>query len=83
MLAKNVILNFFTGGPSPRQTPFNAVQLQQLRAQIMAYKLLSRTQPIPESLRIAVEGKRLVGAYPQRPGTFLSFLSLQDLLNQM
>lgn len=71
---KCAICCFFTGGPNPRSTPFNAVQLHQLRAQIMAYKLLSRTQPIPESLRIAVEGKRHVGVYPQRPGIVVSFL---------
>ena len=47
-------------GPG-RQTAFNPTQLSQLRAQIMAYKLLSRNQPIPENIRMAVEGKR----YPQ------------------
>lgn len=55
-------------GQCQRQTPFNPMQLQQLRAQIMAYKLLSRSAPIPESLRLAVEGKRPVGPYPGRPG---------------
>lgn len=35
----------------------NPGQLQQLRAQIMAYKLLSRGQPIPEALMMAVQGK--------------------------
>ncbi|KAF4790024.1 ATP-dependent helicase brm [Turdus rufiventris] len=34
-------------GPSP----FNAAQLHQLRAQIMAYKLLARGQPLPEHLQ--------------------------------
>ncbi|XP_025109979.1 probable global transcription activator SNF2L2 [Pomacea canaliculata] len=55
------------GGMPQRQTAFSPVQLHQLRAQIMAYKLLSRTQPIPETLRLAVEGKRHMGPYP-RPG---------------
>ncbi|XP_061175393.1 probable global transcription activator SNF2L2 [Saccostrea echinata] len=54
------------GGPggsqgSGRPNAFNPPQLAQLRAQIMAYKLLSRNQPIPENIRMAVEGKR----YPQ------------------
>ena len=83
---KCAICCFFTGGPNPRSTPFNAVQLHQLRAQIMAYKLLSRTQPIPESLRIAVEGKRHVGVYPQRPGivvSFLFFFSLTSVVVEM
>ncbi|XP_070196110.1 probable global transcription activator SNF2L2 [Littorina saxatilis] len=64
----NQSVDAIQGGPNPRQTPFNAVQLHQLRAQIMAYKLLSRTQPIPDSLRIAVEGKRHMQGFPQRPG---------------
>ncbi len=45
---------------------FNQGQLSQLRAQIMAYKLLSRNQPIPDNLRMAVEGKRMMG--PQFAG---------------
>ncbi|CAF93049.1 unnamed protein product, partial [Tetraodon nigroviridis] len=43
-----------TGGP----TPFNQNQLHQLRAQIMAYKMLTRSQPLPEHLQMAVQGKR-------------------------
>ncbi|XP_051995895.1 transcription activator BRG1-like [Xyrauchen texanus] len=42
------------GGP----TPFNQNQLHQLRAQIMAYKMLARGQPLPDHLQIAVQGKR-------------------------
>ncbi|GFN80130.1 transcription activator brg1 [Plakobranchus ocellatus] len=56
-------------GP-PRQT-FNQAQLHQLRAQIKAYKLLSNNTPIPEHLRLALEGKRPMGgagAYPGRQG---------------
>lgn len=43
-----------TGGP----TPFNQNQLHQLRAQIMAYKMLARSQALPEHLQMAVQGKR-------------------------
>lgn len=39
-------------------TPFNQNQLHQLRAQIMAYKMLARSQPLPEHLQMAVQGKR-------------------------
>jgi hypothetical protein len=55
--------NQMVGGSqgSGRPTAFNSQQLSQLRAQIMAYKLLSRNQPIPDNIRMAVEGKR----YPQ------------------
>ncbi|CAG5131850.1 unnamed protein product, partial [Candidula unifasciata] len=56
------------GGPpgQPRQT-FNQAQLHQLRAQIKAYKLLACNAPIPDSLRMALEGKRPMGSFP-RPG---------------
>lgn len=36
---------------------FSSPQLLQLRAQIMAYKLLARNQPLPEHIRIAIQGK--------------------------
>ncbi|MGH0169365.1 UNVERIFIED_CONTAM: hypothetical protein FKN15_057075 [Acipenser sinensis] len=39
-------------------SPFSSVQLQQLRAQILAYKILGRGQPLPENLQLAVQGKR-------------------------
>ncbi|XP_009694106.1 PREDICTED: transcription activator BRG1-like, partial [Cariama cristata] len=39
-------------------TPFNQNQLHQLRAQIMAYKMLARGQPLPDHLQMAVQGKR-------------------------
>ncbi|XP_078471327.1 SWI/SNF-related matrix-associated actin-dependent regulator of chromatin subfamily A member 2-like isoform X2 [Lampetra planeri] len=42
-------------GTSPS---FSPLQLQQLRAQILAYKLLARGQPLPENLQLAVQGKR-------------------------
>ncbi|XP_074643538.1 SWI/SNF-related matrix-associated actin-dependent regulator of chromatin subfamily A member 2-like [Tubulanus polymorphus] len=58
------------GGPmpdGPKPTAFNPPQLQQLKAQIMAYKLLARTHGIPENLRLAVEGKRLPPFRPADP----------------
>lgn len=54
------------GGPgSP--TPFNQNQLHQLRAQIMAYKMLARSQPLPEHLQMAVQGKRPMPGMQQQP----------------
>ncbi|KAK6179113.1 hypothetical protein SNE40_011545 [Patella caerulea] len=53
------------GIPGPRTSSFANPQLHQLRAQIMAYKLISRNQPIPETLRLAVEGKRPLGPFPR------------------
>jgi len=56
------------GGQGQSRQTFNQAQLHQLRAQIKAYKLLSCNAPLPDSLRVAVEGKRTaVGAFP-RPG---------------
>lgn len=48
------------GGPAVAggATPFNQNQLHQLRAQIMAYKMLARGQPLPDHLQMAVQGKR-------------------------
>ena len=42
-----------------QQTPvlFNGDQLHQLRAQIMAYKLLGRNQAVPEHILVATTGK--------------------------
>ncbi|XP_026994083.1 probable global transcription activator SNF2L2 isoform X1 [Tachysurus fulvidraco] len=37
---------------------FSPIQLQQLRAQILAYKILGRGQPLPDNLQLAVQGKR-------------------------
>uniref|UniRef100_A0A8K9Y0I6 Transcription activator BRG1 n=1 Tax=Oncorhynchus mykiss TaxID=8022 RepID=A0A8K9Y0I6_ONCMY len=59
------------GGPQQRgPTPFNQNQLHQLRAQIMAYKMLARGQPLPDHLQMAVQGKRPMGCSPglQGPG---------------
>ena len=53
-------------GQSPMRNPnFMPQQLHQLRAQIMAYKLLSRNQPLPDQLRLSLEGKRTF--QPPRP----------------
>ncbi|NWX93944.1 SMCA4 protein, partial [Nothoprocta pentlandii] len=49
-------------------TPFNQNQLHQLRAQIMAYKMLARGQPLPDHLQMAVQGKRpMPGMQQQMP----------------
>uniref|UniRef100_A0A1A7YC17 Nucleolin n=1 Tax=Iconisemion striatum TaxID=60296 RepID=A0A1A7YC17_9TELE len=55
------------GGP----TPFNQNQLHQLRAQIMAYKMLARGQPLPDHLQMAVQGKRPMPGMQQQPMTSL------------
>lgn len=43
------------------QTPFMRDQLVQLRAQINAYKLLAKSQPVPETLLLAAEGRQFMG----------------------
>ncbi|CAB1341996.1 unnamed protein product, partial [Coregonus sp. 'balchen'] len=56
------------GGVGPGgSTPFNQNQLHQLRAQIMAYKMLARSQPLPDHLQMAVQGKRPMPGM-QQPG---------------
>ncbi|NXF46127.1 SMCA2 protein, partial [Oceanites oceanicus] len=58
------VMNQPNRGPSP----FSPVQLHQLRAQILAYKMLARGQPLPENLQLAVQGKRtLPGIQQQQP----------------
>uniref|UniRef100_A0A8C6L8P4 SWI/SNF related BAF chromatin remodeling complex subunit ATPase 2 n=1 Tax=Nothobranchius furzeri TaxID=105023 RepID=A0A8C6L8P4_NOTFU len=49
-------------GPSA----FSPVQLQQLRAQILAYKILARGQPLPDNLQLAVQGKRSLPTMQQQ-----------------
>ncbi|XP_077417640.1 putative global transcription activator SNF2L2 [Vanacampus margaritifer] len=49
-------------GPST----FSQAQLQQLRAQILAYKVLGRGQPLPENLQLAVQGKRSLPTMQQQ-----------------
>ncbi|XP_076397621.1 ATP-dependent helicase brm isoform X2 [Megachile rotundata] len=48
------------GSMGEKQT-FSSQQLQQLRVQIMAYRLLARNQPLSQQLALAVQG------LPQRP----------------
>jgi len=43
--------------PQPTIT-MTQMQMQQLRAQILAYRYLARNQPLPENIRLAAEGKR-------------------------
>ena len=59
------------GDVSSRQQPaitMTPVQMQQLRAQILAYRYLARNQPLPENIRLAAEGKRPFSA----TGKFIS-----------
>ncbi|KAK4476092.1 hypothetical protein MN116_001315 [Schistosoma mekongi] len=46
------------------QGPFMKDQLVQLRAQINAFKLLSKSQPVPETLLLAAEGRQLLSHPP-------------------
>ncbi|XP_061836394.1 probable global transcription activator SNF2L2 isoform X2 [Nerophis lumbriciformis] len=50
-------------GPST----FSSGQLQQLRAQILAYKILARGQPLPDNLQLAVQGKRSLPTMQPQP----------------
>uniref|UniRef100_A0A672J5M7 Probable global transcription activator SNF2L2 n=1 Tax=Salarias fasciatus TaxID=181472 RepID=A0A672J5M7_SALFA len=60
-------------GPSA----FSPVQLQQLRAQILAYKILGRGQPLPENLQLAVQGKRsLPTMQQQHPGSAVTMFTV-------
>jgi len=52
----------------PGQKSFNPTQLLQLRAQIMAYKLISRNQPLPDHIKMAMLGKQ-PGKVPLAPGS--------------
>ncbi|RLW05270.1 hypothetical protein DV515_00005246 [Chloebia gouldiae] len=62
------VMNQPNRGPSP----FSPAQLHQLRAQILAYKMLARGQPLPENLQLAVQGKRTLPGIQQQqpPGAF-------------
>merc|ERR1712080_554654 len=45
--------------PNPNdRTNFQNTQMLQLRAQIMAYRILARNQPLPPQIAMAVQGKR-------------------------
>lgn len=45
---------------------FNQTQIHQLRAQIMAYRLLARNQPLTQQMTMAAQGKKPDGT-PQCP----------------
>ena len=46
-------------GSNPNdRTNFQNTQMLQLRAQIMAYRILARNQPLPPQIAMAVQGKR-------------------------
>ena len=75
------------GGPMPNQMGpgqpmrhphFAPPQLHQLRAQIMAYKLLARSQPLPEQLKQSLEGKRMFPPHMTRPPG-IAFYCLESL----
>ena len=56
--------------PNKQATPhatslFSPPQLQQLKAQIMAYRILSRSQILPPQIAAAVQAKRSEGPAPQ------------------
>lgn len=71
---------------------FSPVQLQQLRAQILAYKILGRGQPLPENLQLAVQGKRSLptmqqqpvnsGPYNRPPGVYILKALLLNIMSQ-
>lgn len=52
--------------PNRGPSPFSPVQLHQLRAQILAYKMLARGQHLPETLQLAVQGKRTLPGMQQQ-----------------
>jgi len=58
------------GGPPGERPPtnFQNPQLLQLRAQIMAYRMLARHQPLPPQIAMAVTGKRAEPGGPAGPG---------------
>ncbi|XP_007442041.3 probable global transcription activator SNF2L2, partial [Python bivittatus] len=58
--------------PNRGPSPFSPVQLHQLRAQILAYKMLARGQPLPENLQLAVQGKRTLPGIQQQQTLYKS-----------
>ncbi|KAM7249224.1 hypothetical protein ACFE04_019451 [Oxalis oulophora] len=50
------------GHPGPPMNPpkhaFTSIQMQQLRAQIMAYRYLARNQPLSPEMLMAIQGKK-------------------------
>ncbi|XP_068942895.1 probable global transcription activator SNF2L2 isoform X3 [Petaurus breviceps papuanus] len=59
--------------PNRGPSPFSPVQLHQLRAQILAYKMLARGQPLPETLQLAVQGKRTLPSIQQQQPPLVTF----------
>merc|ERR1712226_41702 len=65
------------GSTPTDRTNFQNTQMLQLRAQIMAYRILARNQPLPPQIAMAVQGKRPEQGAPPgnnqapygRPGT--------------
>ncbi|XP_013786045.1 transcription activator BRG1-like isoform X1 [Limulus polyphemus] len=52
------------GIPGQKPSALTPSQMQQLRAQIMAYKFLARNQQIPDYIGMAVQGKRHLPPQP-------------------
>ncbi|KAF6205797.1 hypothetical protein GE061_019971 [Apolygus lucorum] len=50
-----------SGAPQGAKHSFSPPQLQQLRVQIMAYRLLARNQPLSQQLALAVQGDSVDG----------------------
>jgi hypothetical protein len=56
----DIMFQGFSGPNDPQQKhAFSSSQLQQLRVQIMAYRLLSRNQPLSQQIAMAVQTKRI------------------------
>ena len=55
-------------GPNPINQAFTPEMLQQFKAQIIAYKLLSRNQVLPDNILTNALGKRGVQGSFQSPG---------------
>ncbi|CAG2107217.1 unnamed protein product [Medioppia subpectinata] len=49
------------------ESKLNGQQVNQLRYQIMAYRLLARNQPIPDHITAAIQGKRITPSAPSSP----------------
>jgi len=66
-----------------RSSFLSPTQIQQLRAQIMAYRFLARNQPVPQNVGLAVQGKRPESLQlQQQPPTGQSEQQLHSPANQ-
>lgn len=78
--------NMPTSGSNQVQKPMllTAAQINQLRAQIRAYRFLARNQAIPDSLNLALLGKRIVPSHSlyQQSGNSALQTSVRDIPNQ-